>query len=137
MAYLTLGTDSFVEAVVTSAILFFVLGGFVHRIGTGWADGGGIHYRRYFRRKTLAWPDVEEIQWKGARIRVLVKSKRKSKPVVEFLLNPLKWVGVYWSHRLGADVDPPEILTYACHTFRPDADEFGSSDFTVGGESLS
>lgn len=65
MAYLTRGTDSFVEAVITSAIMFFALGAFVHRIVTGWADRGGIHYRRYFAGRRWRGPTSKKFSGKA------------------------------------------------------------------------
>src|ERR1700676_172844 len=112
MAYLSRGTESFIENVISSVGMLLILILFVHRVVTGWADSAGIHYRRYFRWKTLAWSDVQEIQWKGARVRVLIKGKKKPKAVLEFLLNPLKSIGPYMGKRLGAEVDPPAILKY-------------------------
>ena len=109
MAYLSRGTESFLEDVISTVGMLLILILFVHRVVTGWADSTGIHYRRYFRWKTLAWCDVQEIQWKGARLRVLIKGKKKPK-VLEFLLNPLNAIGPYWGQRLGAEVEPPAIL---------------------------
>ena len=110
MAYLSRGTESFLEDVISTMGMLLILILFVHRVVTGWADSAGIHYRRYFHWKTLAWSDVQEIQWKGARLRVLIKGKKRPKAVLEFLLNPLKVIGPYWGQRLGAEVEPPAIL---------------------------
>jgi hypothetical protein len=111
MAYLSRGTESFVEDVISTTGVLLILALYVHRVVTGRADSEGIHYRRYFRWRTLPWSGVQEIQWKGARLRVLIKGKRKPKAVLEFLLNPLKAIGPYWGQRLGAEVEPPEIFT--------------------------
>ena len=110
MAYLSRGTESFLEDAISTLGILLMLILFVHRVVTGWADSAGIHYRRYFRWKTLPWSDVQEIQWKGSRLRVLIKGKKKPKAVLEFLLNPLRAIGPYWGQRLGADVEPPEIF---------------------------
>jgi hypothetical protein len=109
-AYLTRGTESFVENAISTIVVLFILILFVHRVVTGTADSTGIYYRRYFRWKTVPWSDVQEIQWKGSRIRILVKGKKKPRAVLEFLLNPLEALGPYWGQRLGADVEPPAIL---------------------------
>jgi len=110
MDYLSRGTVSFLEYTISTMGILLILILFVHRVVTGWADSVGIHYRRYFRWKTLPWSAVQEIQWKGPRLRVLVKGKKKPKAVLEFLLNPVKAIGPYWGQRLGADVEPPAIL---------------------------
>jgi hypothetical protein len=110
MAYLARATDVFVEQVISSVGLLLFAWLFVPRLVTGFANLGGVHCRRYFRWKKLAWSDVQEIQWKGAKIRVFVRDKKKPKAVLEFLLNPLKWKAAYWKHRWGADVEPPETL---------------------------
>ncbi len=110
MVYLTRGTESFTENAISAAGLLLMLGLFLHRVVTGRADAAGIQYRRYFRWKTLPWTEVQEIQWKGARLRVLVKGKKKPRAVLEFLLNPWDSLGAYWAHRLGADIVPPGIL---------------------------
>jgi hypothetical protein len=110
MAYLSRGTESFLEDVISMVCAYLILVLCVHRVVTGWADSEGIHYRRYFRWKTLAWSAVQEIQWKGARLRVLIRGKKKPKAVLEFLLNPLNALGPYWGQRLGTDVEPPAIF---------------------------
>ena len=110
MAYLTHATDGFVEQAISSVGLFLFASLFVHRLVTGFADVGGLHYRRYFRWKTLACSVVQEIQSKGAKIRVFVRAKNKPKAALEFLRNPLKWKAAYGNHRLRADVEPPEAL---------------------------
>jgi hypothetical protein len=109
-AYLSLGTDSFVSDLVSSIGLLLMLGAFVHGVATGTADSTGIHYRRYFRQKTVAWADALEIQWVRSRLKVLIKGRRKRRRTLVFLLNPLKSEGAYWAHRLGREVSPPEIL---------------------------
>jgi hypothetical protein len=110
MAYLNRGTESVLENVMSTACLLLVLILYLNRVVTGWADSEGIHYRRYFRWKTLAWPDVQDIQWKGALLRVLVRGKKRPKAVLAFLLNPLNALGPYWAQRLGTDVEPPAIF---------------------------
>lgn len=110
MAYLNRRTESALENVMSTACMLLILILYLHRVVTGWADGEGIHYRRYFRWKTLAWPDVQEIQWKGALLRVLVRGKKRPKAVLAFLLNPLNALGPYWAQRLGTDVEPPAIF---------------------------
>ena len=110
MAYLSRGTESFLEDAISMVGLLLILILYLHRVVTGWADSEGIHYRRYFRWKTLEWSDVQEIQWKGALLKVLVRGKKRPKAVLAFLLNPLKALGPYWAQRLGTDVEPPAIF---------------------------
>jgi len=110
IAYLSSGTDSFSSDLISSIVFLLIVGAFLHRFATGTADSSGIHYRRYFRLKNVAWADVAEIQWVGFRLKVLVKSRGKRKRTIVFLLNPLKTTGAYWANRLGAEVAPPEIL---------------------------
>jgi hypothetical protein len=110
MVYLTRGTQVFQENVASTGGLLIVVILFLHRVVTGRADSAGIHYRRYFRWKTLPWAEVQEVQWKNSRIRVLVKGRKKPKAILEFLLNPLKWTPAYWAHRSGTDVPVPPIL---------------------------
>ncbi len=109
-SYLSLGTDTFVSGLISSIGFLLIIGAFVHGIATGTVDNSGIHYRRYFRQKTVSWADVLEIQWVRSRLKVLIKGKGKRKKKLVFLLNPLKVEGAYWAHRLGRDVSPPEIL---------------------------
>ena len=108
--YLGSGTEYFSESLYSFIGIFLVLCFFLRRIATGTADSSGIHYRVYFRFKTVDWADVLEIRWIGFKLRVVIKSGSKRKRLLVFLLNPLKVVPVYWAHRLGADVLPPEIL---------------------------
>lgn len=110
MAYLDRGTTSLLENVLFTSPVLLVLILYLHRVATGWADTEGIHYRRYFRWKTLAWPDVQEIQWKGALLRVLIRGKKRPKAVLTFLLNPASAWGPYLAQRLGTDVEPPAIF---------------------------
>ena len=108
--YLGLGTAYFSENLYSAIGAFLMICLVLGRVATGTVDSSGIHYRLYFRFKTVDWADVLEIQWIGFKLRVVIKSGRKRKRVLVFLLNPLKVVPVYWAHRLGADVLPPEIL---------------------------
>ena len=109
-AYLSVGTDSFGESVFSVIGMLLIIWAFLRGVVTGTADGIGIHYRRYFRRRTVTWADVEEIQWVASRLKVRIKGRGKRRRVLLFLLNPLKTTGSYWAHRLGAEVAPPEIL---------------------------
>jgi len=108
--YLSLGTDSFAFDLSSLVIMLMIIWVFFRRIATGTADSSGIHYRLYFRAKTVAWADVQGIQWVNFRLRVLIKGRGKRKRTVILLLNPLKSTGAYWAHRLGAEVARPEIL---------------------------
>jgi hypothetical protein len=108
--YLSLGTDSFVSGLISSICFLLIIGAFVHGVATGTVDSSGIHYRRYFRMKTVEWSDVQGIEWVTFRLKILITSKGKRKRKLVFLLNPLKSIGAYWAHRLGAEVAPPEIL---------------------------
>ena len=108
--YLGLGTENFSENLYSMIGAFLIICLFLGRIATGTVDSRGIHYRVYFRFKTVDWANVLEIQWMGFKLRVVIKSGRKRKRMLVFLLNPLKVAPVYWAHRLGADVLPPEIL---------------------------
>jgi hypothetical protein len=110
MIFLALGTDFFSSTLYSFIGLFFMICLFLRGIATGTADSSGIHYRFYFRSKTVAWADVKEIRWVGFRLRVAIKRASKRKRALVFLLNPLKSIPAYWAHRLGADVLPPEIL---------------------------
>jgi hypothetical protein len=108
--YLGLGTQYFSENLYSFIGCFLMICLVLGRIATGTVDSRGIRHRLYFRFKTVDWADVLEIQWIGFKLRVVIKSGRKRKRVLVFLLNPLKVAPVYWAHRLGADVLPPEIL---------------------------
>jgi len=109
-AYLSLGTNYFVSGLISSIGLLLMLAAFVHGVVTGTADSSGIHYRRYFRQRTVSWADVLEIQWVRSRLKVFIKGRGKRKKKIVFLLNPLKVEGAYWAHRLGREVSPPDIL---------------------------
>jgi hypothetical protein len=108
--YLGLGTEYFSENLYSFIGIFLVICLFLGRIATGTVDSSGIHYRVYFRFKTVVWADVLELQWIGFKLRAVIKSGGKRKRVLVFLLNPLKVVPAYWAHQLGTDVLPPEIL---------------------------
>jgi hypothetical protein len=108
--YLVSGTDFFWENLYSFIGIFLMICFFLRGIATGTADSTGIHYRLYFRDKTVDWANVLEIQWIGFKLRAVIKRGRKRKRLLVFLLNPLKVVPAYWAHRLGADVLPPEIL---------------------------
>jgi hypothetical protein len=106
ITYLSFGTGSFYWELFSSILFLLIIGAFAHGIATGTVDSSGIHYRRYFRLKTIARADVLEIQWVGFQLRVRGNRKRK----IKFLMNPLKSTGAYWANRLGKEVAPPEIL---------------------------
>jgi len=108
--YLSLGTDDFGLNLFSLVGMLLMIGLFLKGIATGTADSQGIHYRCYFRQKTVEWAGVLEIQWVGSRLKVLIKGRGKRKKKLVFLLNPLKAAGAYWAHRLGREVSPPEIL---------------------------
>lgn len=110
MVFLASGTDSFSSTLYSFIGLFLMICLFLRGIATGTADSDGIHYRLYFRFKTVDWANVLEIQWVGLKLRAVIKRGSKRKRVLVFLLNPLKSIPAYWAHRLGADVLPPEIL---------------------------
>jgi len=110
VTYLALGTDSFAVDLFSVVIMLIVIWAFFRGIATGKVDSSGIHYRLYFRLKTIAWADIQEIQWVNFRLKALIKGRGKRKRKIIFLLNPLKTTGAYWAHRLGAEVAPPEIL---------------------------
>lgn len=109
-AYISMGTESFVETAFSVAGMLLLVYFFLHRLVTGTADSFGIHYRRYFRMRSIAWTEIQEVQWVGHRLRVLVKGRGKRRKKLVFLLNPLKASGPYWAQRLGQEVAPPEIL---------------------------
>lgn len=108
--YLSLGTESYILNFISVIGMLLMIYLFLSRLVTGTADSLGIHYRRYFRVKTVSWADVQKIQWVSSRLRVLIKVGGKRRRVLVFLLNPLKSAGAYWAHRLGGEVAPPEIL---------------------------
>jgi hypothetical protein len=110
MAYVELGTNSFSLDLFSFIGMFLMIWAFCRRVATGTADSSGIHYRLNLRLKTVAWAEVQEIQWVGFKLRVVIKRATKRNRVLVFLLNPLKSTGAYWAHRLGVDVLPPEIL---------------------------
>jgi hypothetical protein len=109
-AFISFGTKSFAEDVSSVIGMLLVMYLFLHRLVTGTADSTGVHYRRYFRLQSVPWGDVQEIQWVGFQLRILIKGRRMQKKKLIFLLNPLKALGPYWAHRLGTEVAPPEIL---------------------------
>jgi hypothetical protein len=90
-------------------ILLFLLMPF-HSISTGWADSLGIHYRRYFRLKFLAWADVKEIQWQGHKLRIRRKKRDSVFNRIVFLVGPFAVLSAYYSQRLGLDVSVPEVI---------------------------
>lgn len=109
-AYVSIGTEDFVETFISVVGMLLLIYFFLHRLVTGTADSVGIHYRRYFRMHSIAWAEIQEVQWVGPRLRVVIKGRGKRRKKLVFLLNPLKASGPYWAHRLGAEVAPPEIL---------------------------
>jgi hypothetical protein len=109
-AYISYGTGSFTEDLSSVIGMLLLIYLFLHRLVTGTADSSGVHYRRYFRLKTVPWGDVQEIQWVGFKLRIFIKGGGKRRKRLVFLLNPLKDVGAYWAHRLGTEVASPEIL---------------------------
>lgn len=109
-AYTSIGTDAFVENCLSVVGMLLLIYLFLHRLATGTADSFGIHYRRYFQVHSIVWTEVQEVQWVGPRLRVLINGRGKRRKKLVFLLNPLKATGPYWAHRLGAELAPPEIL---------------------------
>lgn len=109
-AFTSFGTKSFAEDLTSVVGILLLIYLFLHRVVTGTANSTGVHYRRYFRLKSVPWGDVQEIQWVGFRLRILIKGRRKRRKKLIFLLNPLKAIGPYWAHRLGVEVASPEIL---------------------------
>jgi hypothetical protein len=91
--YFSLGTDSFVSGLFSSIGLLLIIGAVAHGVATGTADSSGIHYRRYFRQRTVAWADVLGIQWIKSWLKVSIKGRGKRKKTLVFLLNPLKAEG--------------------------------------------
>ena len=110
VAYVELGTDSFSLDLFSFIGMFLMIWVFCRRVATGTADSSGIYYRLNDRLKKVAWAEVQEIQWVGFKLRVVIKPASKRNRVLVFLLNPLKSTGAYWAHRLGAEVPPPGIL---------------------------
>jgi hypothetical protein len=108
--YLARGSTDFVLDAVSAVGVILLVAALLRRIATGTADSSGIHYRVYFKEKRLAWEEVQAIEWVGFRLRAMIKEASKRKRRVVFLLNPVKSLGAYWAHRLGAEVVPPEIL---------------------------
>ena len=62
MIFLASGTDFFSSTLYSFIGLFLMICLFLRGIATGTADSDGIHYRLYFRFKTVDWADVLEIQ---------------------------------------------------------------------------
>lgn len=110
LTYLSFSADYFGLNLVSSVGMLLMVGLLLKGIATGTADSQGIHYRCYFRRKTVDWVNVLEIQWVRSRLKVFIRGRGKRKKKLVFLLNPLKAEGAYWAHRLGREVSPPEIL---------------------------
>ena len=109
-AYVSIGTEAFVENCVSVVGMLLLVYLFLHRLVTGTADSSGIHYRRYFRMHSIPWSKIHEVQWAGFKLRILIKGRSKRGKKLVFLLNPLKTLGPYWAHRLGTEGPPPEIL---------------------------
>ena len=61
--------------------------GYCRRFATGRVDADGIYYRRYFREKTLAWPEIRQAQWRGGRIILLLQGRFPGRRL-DFHLNP-------------------------------------------------
>ena len=108
--YISVGTEAFVENCISVVGMLLLVYFFLHRLVTGTADSVGIHYRRYSRMHSIAWAEIQEVQWVGPRLRVLIKGRGGRRRKLVFLLNPLKALGPYWANRLGIEVAPPEIL---------------------------
>src|SRR5262249_59333362 len=94
--YLARNTLEFFDSAISFGLMVLIIALFFHRVVTGFADSSGIRYRRYFRWNSLPWSEVQEIQWKGARLRLLLRGKKKPKAMLEFLLNPVEATGSYW-----------------------------------------
>jgi len=75
-AYLSVDADSFSFRLNLLSLVGMVLvvGAILKGIATGTVDSSGIRYRCYFRRKTVSWSDVLEIQWVRSRLKVMVHS---------------------------------------------------------------
>jgi|GEM_PF-5500510 len=108
--YLDRRSDNVLLDLLSCIGMVLLIALFFRGIATGTADNCGIRYRVYFRPKSVAWTEVEEIQWVSFRIRVLIRRANRRRRVLLFMLNPLKSVGAYWADRFGAEVPPPEIL---------------------------
>ena len=108
--YLSFGAEDFGVNLFSLVGMLLMVGLLLKGIASGTADSQGIHYRCYFRRKTVDWVNVLEIQWVRSRLKVFIKGRGKRKKKIVFLLNPLKAEGAYWAHRLGREASPPEIL---------------------------
>ena len=72
--YLGLGTAYFSENLYSAIGAFLMICLVLGRVATGTVDSSGIHYRLYFRFKTVDWADVLEIQWIGFKLRVVTKA---------------------------------------------------------------
>jgi len=108
--YLSRNTPDF-ELDLSSAILtLLIITSFWHPICTGWADPIGIHYRRYFRVKTISWSNVKEIQWRGYHLLVVRKEGSFLFRKTLFFLNPLRVMGPYYAQRFGNGEVIPEPI---------------------------
>src|SRR5438552_3029452 len=59
--YLSLGTDFFVLDLLALIGMLTIIWLLLRGVATGTADSAGIHYRLYFRTKTVEWSDVQGI----------------------------------------------------------------------------
>jgi len=77
---------------VLSALLFAYLLAEFHCFAYGLADGSGISYRRYFKRKFVPWSDVAAVEWRPrfsfALVTLTLEDHKTMKKRLEFALNP-------------------------------------------------
>ena len=71
----------------SSLLLLVAICGYCHRFATRRVDADGIYYRRCFRGKTLAWPEIRQAQWRGGRIILLLQGRFPGRRL-DFHLNP-------------------------------------------------
>jgi hypothetical protein len=110
LIYLNLHSNSFWSDTISLVILLLVFFLFFHRVVTGMADTNGIHFRRYFRFKSIQWGDIRDVQWISHQLRIRIKDKGKLNGTLIFIMNPFSSQAAYWAHRLGYEVAPPAIL---------------------------
>ena len=65
-AYVSIGTEAFVENCVSVVGMLLLVYLFLHRLVTGTADSSGIHYCRYFRMHSIPWSKIQEVQWQDS-----------------------------------------------------------------------
>ncbi len=91
-----------------------------HNFSIGFADGDGLTFRRYFRRFTVSWNDVDQIKWdprNALLVAVTLEKPVRYSRTVRFLLRGT--VADMGAARRGEWV--PEVVLFMLNQLRPAA----------------